>query len=975
MEGLQIKKKQNTFEKHQKNDLFFRPLAIQPKLKVNSPGDKYEQEADSMADQVIQRLSQSPSNQDTLDNSENTNRRTQFFSSENNSKFLKPVSTSIPFNAPIQAKCEACEAEENETSDEEGIQRKPQHHIFLQADGDEEDSNLMAKRGNSKTPTVSAETTAQLFASKGSGNPLPKNTLSEMERGFGADFSNVRTHTDSSAVDMSKNLGAQAFTHGSDIYFNSGKFDAQSQEGKRLLAHELTHVVQQGNGFDGNKMIQREIFGNQVTFNSQEVCPPQAEILQSGAKDSMIAEELYGNSEMPIDYIDEHNINVDYENLLDVWKPIFVDCVSPEISAKDKPEIPVEQMQCRADVEFIGDTEMTEATVSASKGIRLHTTPDPLDCDYINKIGISSIIYPKDSKVTVIASGNISNAGWVKLLTLDGNEGWIEERFIARTQKNDLKDAVTKEKYVIQAGDNLEGVIKEEYKDYPYETGNDRRTIAHALYILNKDESKAFYFEGKGESWWKDFLDSDFTETRNIYATIKLKEGKLIRLPSKAYIDLLRDKGQVGVRADWKNTAIEFARSIEGFVEGAIYGFGKAIVDTFVGLWDLVKGIFTGELFEQAYDFYKQIEANGVKYLWELVKGFFIGVYKDFENAWNNPNPYKKWFFFGEIIGMIIFEIVIAFLTAGAGLARHLGKLGKIFDAVPGLRKLATKASTKIDDIPAGEAKKLSQVKSAEGKIENLGDMTGETRKMLRDPKNEQLLDSLNANPKAAKALKKCASNCFPEFARPDQVKEIDDLLVKIDTHFDNADYEGLKTYFHEAKTVDELEAKIETLRSVSNKVIDEKSRGRSPLLDTLEKTEKVRNSPGIARGGDSLRTINKVEDWIIDGDFRFLSFPKQIATKMKGQRFGNFRQFRETFWKLVSEDEVLRQAFPSSSNQIALKKGHAPFGKDGSKYELNHKHALEIIDQTYDEINTDLVFDFDNIEILTKKTHDLMKQ
>ena len=67
----------------------------------------------------------------------------------------------------------------------------------------------------------------------------------EMESGFGADFSNVRIHNNSEAHGMSKDLNAQAFTHGNDVYFNEGKYSPRSQEGKVLLAHELTHTIQQ----------------------------------------------------------------------------------------------------------------------------------------------------------------------------------------------------------------------------------------------------------------------------------------------------------------------------------------------------------------------------------------------------------------------------------------------------------------------------------------------------------------------------------------------------------------------------------------------------------------------------------------------------------------------------------------------------------------------------------------------------------
>jgi hypothetical protein len=70
-------------------------------------------------------------------------------------------------------------------------------------------------------------------------------TQSFMESRFGTDFSNVKIHTGDDAVQMSRALGAQAFTVGSDIYFNSGKYNPSSESGKHLLAHELTHTVQQ----------------------------------------------------------------------------------------------------------------------------------------------------------------------------------------------------------------------------------------------------------------------------------------------------------------------------------------------------------------------------------------------------------------------------------------------------------------------------------------------------------------------------------------------------------------------------------------------------------------------------------------------------------------------------------------------------------------------------------------------------------
>src|SRR5690606_9878238 len=129
-------------------------------------------------------------------------------------------------------------------------------------------------------------------------------------------------------------------------------------------------------------------------------------------------------------------------------------------------------------------------------------------------------VYKKGADILIIAKGNVNNTGWVKI-QVDGDlyEGWIEERFISRTNKKDTtKDAVTLLTYTTQSGDMLEPLVKEVYKGYPYTTGNDRRTIVHAFSILNEG-SKAIYFEGSTGSW-KDFFDSDFAKSRDIYKTI-----------------------------------------------------------------------------------------------------------------------------------------------------------------------------------------------------------------------------------------------------------------------------------------------------------------------------------------------------------------------------------------------------------------------------------------------------------------------
>ena len=94
-------------------------------------------------------------------------------------------------------------------------------------------------------PQVSASLESRLNNSKSGGSPLPDNTRSFMESRIGTDFSNVKIHTDSNAIQMSQELGAQAFTHGNHIYFNSGKYSPESASGKHLLAHEMVHTIHQ----------------------------------------------------------------------------------------------------------------------------------------------------------------------------------------------------------------------------------------------------------------------------------------------------------------------------------------------------------------------------------------------------------------------------------------------------------------------------------------------------------------------------------------------------------------------------------------------------------------------------------------------------------------------------------------------------------------------------------------------------------
>ena len=186
---------------------------VQTKLTVGAVGDKYEQEADRVAAQVM-RMSIPPDHSPQV----------QRFGEEDNPVQMWSLAQSI---TPVVQK-----------QVDEQVQMRSLVQRAFQAGGNEASGDLESR----------------LNASKGGGSALAPEVRAFMEPRFGADFSSVRVHTDSTAVQMNKDLGAQAFAHGSDIYYGSGKSPGNNE----LTAHELTHTIQQGGAVRLNKEVRRQ---------------------------------------------------------------------------------------------------------------------------------------------------------------------------------------------------------------------------------------------------------------------------------------------------------------------------------------------------------------------------------------------------------------------------------------------------------------------------------------------------------------------------------------------------------------------------------------------------------------------------------------------------------------------------------------------------------------------------------------------
>lgn len=170
---------------------------IQAKLTISHPGDADELEADRVADQVMRKEQPGP-----IRSSPNA----------------------------IHRQCAACEA---------GGTMCPKC---------EQEQAIQRNESPSQAPQVSHPVRSQIAALRGGGQPLPPSVRAFFEPQFGEGLNQVHIHTDSEASEAAMSIQADAFTIGSDIVFGAGKYAPEVHAGRKLLAHELTHVIQQGHG-------------------------------------------------------------------------------------------------------------------------------------------------------------------------------------------------------------------------------------------------------------------------------------------------------------------------------------------------------------------------------------------------------------------------------------------------------------------------------------------------------------------------------------------------------------------------------------------------------------------------------------------------------------------------------------------------------------------------------------------------------
>jgi hypothetical protein len=235
--------------------------SVQFSLKVGRLGDTFEREADAMAERVVHTPLPASTPQvqtQRLSDAEHPIQRTVDFppipdlEKERTEPAPEPV-TGVPSGqapappAPPGVAAGGAGAKVNlQLPEAEPLEKEEPPPIQARLQDGEIDNAPAIQAQSTGSSTGASKLQDTLSNSKATGSPMAPDVQADMEQHFGKDLSPVRIHTDSSSVQMNRDLNARAFTHENSIYFNAGEYQPESQSGKYLLAHELTHTVQQG---------------------------------------------------------------------------------------------------------------------------------------------------------------------------------------------------------------------------------------------------------------------------------------------------------------------------------------------------------------------------------------------------------------------------------------------------------------------------------------------------------------------------------------------------------------------------------------------------------------------------------------------------------------------------------------------------------------------------------------------------------
>jgi hypothetical protein len=922
---------------------------LQPKLQVGSVDDPLEQEADAVADQVMR----------------------------------------MPKDHFIHRKCAECEKEE-----EKKLHRKPS----------DESSIPFIQTKSEGNPTVHGSIANAITSSKGNGSPLDGDTQSFMSSRFGSDFHHVRIHTDNEAIQLSKDLNAKAFTVGSDIYFNEGQYQPNTAEGNKLMAHELTHVVQQ-NTFSQAKQIQRELkdpldiiqgytektvstimldrgsrrtrfftkggnyYNGTIVSLTHSFANGEYLAKKSDSKDPLRTWNIYYADNKP--YLGGLQFEVNFKEVnfdeLDYTSPVSLivgEGLLPKLIDIEARVMAIAKIASQ----FRVGTEDEQKIIQLLSDIPAEQSKDFIDQLSSYKVGGENLIDVLDSAID-----------------LEENMALHEALSKIRLRANAAQGAKNLSNAPVLVWHDVMGFFEQAATFSAEKMPNGKIRIRYLGGIAGGLYSKPEF---------KEIADINKRERLNWMT------GGIELDPDQAVIvhDYDRDRYVVLTAIDLityqhagKRKFLEDVATIASLATpiGAETAVGRALAITF----EKVLPALVLLVEENKLNIKKWFPNWGPAIIQatEMVKiGLAIyGAAQFIRGGWSVFQKLRQIRNARKLMDAAAIAEDASEIARAEKVATQLeSQADQLLEPAEKMRQELIQADVAAGKVPAlpGPAAESSAVKPAASGLAPTSEeilkaqqgalfkgISSDTEALFNTEKGKKLKQLLEANPDVALFVKFCKSPCWPDLNEA-QIGKIREIMRKADIHGVSLNEAEFKAAMH-GKSSKEVDDILEIISEGLQKKIE----ARAPTLpigpSTMESAEKLRNMPGLASGGDRLPYVKG--KWIEQG--KIGRFPKQIADKMRGRTYRSFKEFREHFWQLVAADPNLspigkdgKSILWSESNLAKMKKGEAPVvsplpgsGKQGKMtLELDHKLAIK---------NEGGVYDLDNLDIVHKEFHEMV--
>jgi LysM repeat protein len=470
-----------TFQPVQRENDEHSQMLIQPSLEIGREDDEHEKEADHVADKVMK-----------MSDPEEEKKK-------------------MPESKPLLQKM----------SSSEPVAKMPESRPLLQKMGtpekeeEEEPLSIQKKTDGSGNGMLASKNVEQgINSSKGSGQSLSPDLQNELGGKMNANFSGVKVHTDEKAVQMNKEVGAKAFTHGNDIYFNKGQYNPTSNQGKHLLAHELTHTVQQ-QGADIKKK-DSECFDYMVKpgdswWKIANKYGTTVEVLKSLNKNK---EKLYPGDVLKVPYQYSEGFEID-PNTMEVTPVKYIIVPEGDLTYEqlltDNFEIKESMLENEALAldnfeTVVNSSSSSEGIVQGAGAIALEKITDSV-IDFVIDNTIKKI--PLGGELVSLAKEIVSGIDKEKLRAQKANESYKIGQFVVdtRTKIGNLKSKIKTSKT---------NIIAQAVKSYGYLGKTEQANKKRAEELINFDLERAIasthtvqgQFYTISESW----VSSNFTK-------------------------------------------------------------------------------------------------------------------------------------------------------------------------------------------------------------------------------------------------------------------------------------------------------------------------------------------------------------------------------------------------------------------------------------------------------------------------------